>query len=127
MPITGHFEADFSQFNEGVKDATGTLQQFAKDSTEAGKEINKLGADAPAAIKPITQETKNASASLFDMGNIAKQAGGMIAGAFTAGAIVNFANNILQTADAVGKLAVQTGMTAKEVQQLQYISTQTST
>jgi hypothetical protein len=126
MPITGHFEADFSQFNEGVKDATGTLQQFAKDSTTAGKEIDKLGAGAPAAIKPITQETKAAGASMADMGNMARQAGGMIAGAFTVNAILSFASSVLDAADNIGKLATQTGMTTKEVQQLQYISTQTS-
>jgi len=126
MPITGHFEADFSSFNDEFKGATGTVQQFAKDTTAAGKEIDKLGAGAPAAIKPITTETKVASASMLDMGNMARQAGGMIAGAFTVQAIVSFGAAVLETADRVGKLAAQTGMTQKEVQQLQYISTQTS-
>jgi hypothetical protein len=125
MPITGHFEADFSQFNDGVKDATATLKDFEKDSTTAGKAIDQLGKDAPAAINQIAKETKGASTSMIDMSGVAKQLAGVMAGAFSVNAILNFAQSVLDTADAIGKLSAQTGMTYAEVQRLQYISGQT--
>jgi len=125
MPITGHFEADFSQFNAGVKDATGTLEKFAKDSSGLWLPVEQSIGKIPPALKATTTETKVASSAFLDMGSIARQAGGMVAGAFTVGAIVNFGNEVLNTADHIGKLAAQTGMTQKEVQQLQFVATQT--
>jgi len=125
MPITGHFEADFSQFNDEVKGATATLQGFEKDSAAAGKAIDDMGANAPAQIKAIAKETQGANASLVDMSGVVRQLTGVMTAAFSVQAILGFAQSVLDTADAIGKLAAQTGMTYEEVQRLQYISGQT--
>jgi hypothetical protein len=126
MPITGHFEADFTQFNAGVKDATETVKKFGVDSTLAAKDLDKLGANAPAQIKAITAETKTATTSMFDLSGAVKQIGGMVAGAFTVNAIINFGFSVLETADNIGKLAAKTSMSTEEVQRLQFIADQSS-
>lgn len=126
MPITGHFEADFSQFNAGVQGATKTLNEFEKDSLDTGKAIDQLGKQAPAQMKAITTETKAATSDMGSLGKMARDVGGMIAGAFTVQQIISFGFQVMQAADDIEKLATKTGMTAEQVQRLQTIANETS-
>jgi len=118
MPITGHFEADFSSFTDEVKGATKTLDTFKKDSEATGKAIDTMGKQAPNQIKQIT-------ASTIDLSGAFRQLSGVMTAAFSVNAILNFAQSILDTADAIGKLSAQTGMSYDQVQRLQYIAGQT--
>jgi hypothetical protein len=126
MPITGHFEADFSAFNDGVKTATAALAGLEADSKDAGKALDQMGATTPATVKAITTETKAATSSLIDLGGVTRQIGGMLAGAFTVQQIANFGAAVFEAADAIGTMAAKTGMSTDEVQKLQFIAQQSS-
>jgi hypothetical protein len=126
MPITGHFEADFSQFNDGVKDATAKLQELEASSVDTGKALDKMGTTAPATMRETTKETSTVTAGMNALGRTAQTVGGMIAGAFTVQQIVAFGFQVMQAADDIEKLATKTGMTAEQVQRLQTIAAETS-
>src|SRR5436190_4180063 len=119
MAITGHFEADFSQFNGAVSEATRTLDTLKQDSTETGKALDAMGAKAPGDVKALTGATATASKEVSGLGSITRQVGGMIAGAFTVQELYAFTAQSMAAAAAVGTIATKTGMTTAEVQKLQ--------
>lgn len=126
MAITGHFEADFSQFNGAIIEATRTLDTLKQDSTETGKALDAMGAKAPGDVKALTGATTAASKEVSGLGSITRQVGGMIAGAFTVQELYAFTAQSMAAAAAIGTVATKTGMTTAEVQKLQFVAGQTS-
>ena len=100
-----------------------TEQEIAKFNKVAGDAATKLkgmGKDVPEQFKLIEQEARPLP-SLF--GEVAKVAAGM----FTIDAIVGFTKEIITLGGAIKTLAIQTGVTYDEMQQLMYIADQTNT
>ena len=105
---------------------TKELQRIAPTVNEAIEKMNLLGVAVPEDMQKIAAATKGVTTEMSGMGDVMGEIQGMVAGAFTVQAVLNFGKQILDTSDAIIKMSDQTGMTIEQVQRLQYVSGQTS-
>ena len=101
MPITGKFEADFSDFNRGTKEASDNLKSF---DDAAHKSADSIG------------DIEKATDSM--LGVVGKVAGAFGIG-FSVSALVSFIDATNQQASALQNLSIQTRIGVEDLQVLQ--------
>lgn len=92
------------------------LARLGATANEAVAKMKLLGMDVPKNLQEIADKTKGANAATSDwMGTFAKM-GGVIAGAFSIGAITNFIGSVFDAAGAIKDLSDQWGFSTLAVQ-----------
>src|SRR5690242_1321600 len=105
--------SDQAKVNRVVQEA---LQHYKALGIEVGVDVEKLKALA-AATKQVDAPTQKL------MGNL-KALGGLFGVTLGASAILGFASNVFQTADAIGDLALKMGVSTDAAQRFQYAARQ---
>lgn len=82
--------------------------------------------DADRHFVQLATDTRQADAGLSTMLGTASKLAGALGIAFGVGQVVSFGRAVLQTADAIQRMSDQTGLSLGAVQELQYVSGQTS-
>lgn len=103
------------------------LTRMASVGAEATAKLKALGQDVPPGIQRIADAAKGVGENLTASQGVLGSFAGYVAGAFTIGAVVQFGREVLAAGDAIQKMADQTGLSYKEVQQLQYVAGQSGT
>lgn len=100
------------------------LARVSSTVGEAVAKMDRLGMSVPDRMRELAAETKGAGQQVGFLNTAMGQMASMIAGAFTVQSILNFAAATADAAQEIKKTAIQTGLLADEVQQFQYIASQ---
>jgi hypothetical protein len=103
------------------------LARVAATAQEAAAKMRAMGVEVPPGIQKIADHAKSATGSFSDMRGVVTSLAGAFGVAFSIGAVVRFTQEIFKSADALQKMADQAGILTTQVQQLQFIESQTGT
>src|SRR5262245_45360647 len=99
-------------------------QKFNQIS-EAMEKLKARGEQIPPVMQKAADATKQIPKNITAAEEAAKGLATALGGVFSIQALVNFGKELLDTADHIQKVADQTGLLTDEVQQLEYIGSQT--
>lgn len=127
MAITGVFLGDYSQFIAETQKAEHELDKLTQSGELARATIDNVGKTSPKGLQDTAAATKDLTAAAGKAVPTLAALGPVMARAFSVGAVVGFARELIATAEAIDRIGKQTGMAADEVQAFQYIAAQTNT
>lgn len=120
---------DATLMTEAVERIGGTskltereLQALGARAQEAIAKMRALGVDVPAGLQKIADGAKQTESGFRQILSAVGPLGTALAGAFSVGAIVNFGRELLADADALTRMADQTGVGIEGLQRLRAIA-----
>jgi hypothetical protein len=100
------------------------LERMGAVGAAAMAKLVASGAPVPPGIARIAAEARSAEGSLGSMVGMASRMAGAFGIAFSVGAVVNYGNKVLETADRLVVLSDKTGLFIDDIQRLEYIGGQ---
>lgn len=94
------------------------LQAMGARANEAIAKMKALGMDVPPGIATIAAEVKGATSTMSKLVGAVGPLAGVVAGAFSVGAVVNFGKEILADADALSKMSDHTDLSMRYTERL---------
>ena len=103
------------------------LARVSATAAQAAEKMRALGVEVPPGMQELADRTKHVGEETSKTTKLLGALAGQLAAMFTVSSVIAFGKAILDNADAVQKMADQTGLLTDEVQALMYISGQTGT
>lgn len=107
-----------------------TVDKYKAMGSAVPAEVKKVADELQKAVKAsddLNDRNKKSAESMLSLSGIAKSVGGVLAGAFTIGAVVNFGKELVDLGGQITDLSERTGISTDVIQELKYAADQTGT
>jgi hypothetical protein len=118
-------EAETKRYNATISDAANKMAALGVEAPDAWKKIAAETDKAADAAKRVEAGNKHAGDSMSSLSGIAAKAGAALAGAFTVGAVLNFAKDVIDLGGEINDLSQRTGIGTDAIQELKFAAEQT--
>lgn len=121
------FTADYSDFIDQTKKAEDELSGLDERAQRTRATLDKWLHSAPTDMHGVTTETAAASSEMGLMFGQAEKLAGILGVGFGIREVVRFGQEVLSAGANIERMTEQTGLSAEEVQRLNYVAGQSST
>jgi hypothetical protein len=118
-------EAETKRYNSTISDAANKMAALGVEAPDSWKKIAAETDKAADAAKRVEAGNKHAGDSMSSLSGIAAKAGAALAGAFTVGAVLNFAKDVIDLGGEINDLSQRTGIGTDAIQELKFAAEQT--